>query len=156
MTQPTEYFLRLEIPIYDSVLCLAYSKILTRLQEAFPSFECTEEWAEIGEYERLEVFIAGGSVEKETGETMLRQLRTNQISHGPSFRFAIDAVDGPPRIEGSHNRWGITFKRASPFSEPDEASIRAFLNSMGVGEIKAWSHTEPNKSLNPTPDPPAA
>ena len=146
MTQPSEYILKLEIPIYESALCLAYSKITVLLREAFPGFESIEEWAEVAEYERLQSFIAAGSVEKDVGEGMLKQLRTKQISHGPTFRFSIEAADGLPRIEGSHYRWGITFKRSSPFSESDDSSIRAFLNSLEVGQVKSWDQSGPNEA----------
>ena len=137
MTSGSKYILRLDIPIYESELCLAYSKVSERLRKAFLGFESIEEWTELGEYERLQSAIAEGAISMDKGEEMLRQLRSKQISHGPSFRFSIEADDGAPRIEGSHNRWGITFQRAVPFSESDAALIHEFLSSFQVGQIKS-------------------
>ena len=133
------HVISLRIPIHDSLLCLSYSSIFVKLKENFPSIESVEKWTEKGEYKRLEDFVCSQDLDSERGETMLRQLRTKQISNGPSFRLSMDASDGDPNIDVSHFRWGITFRRSVPFSQTDTDSIRIFLTSIGVGTVESYT-----------------
>ncbi len=89
-----DFILRVGIPIFDSLVCFAASGLIAKLTDAFPDLAIEEEWCEIGEYSRLESFVENNPVDTEIGKTMLRQLRTKQVSHGPTFRFiAISKTD---------------------------------------------------------------
>lgn len=136
----TTHVISLRIPIYDSLLCLSYSAVLAKLEESFPSIQVEEEWTEVAEYKRLEEFVRSENLDSDRGEMMLRQLRSKQISHGPSFRLSMSAFDGDPKIEVSHFRWGITFRRTAPFSDTDADSIATFLTSIGIGTVESYTN----------------
>lgn len=129
----------LRIDIYDSVLCLAYSGTAERLIAAFPQTTFEDDWAEIAEYQTLEAFVRSKEMPGEQRETMLRQLRTKQISHGPTLRFSLQGPDDEKITRGSIFRWGITFRRNSEFTDEATVQLVQFLNSFGVGEVESYS-----------------
>lgn len=134
-----EFIIRVGIPIYDSLVCFAYSGLAVKLSEHFPEVAIEEEWLEMIEYSRLEDFLRSNQTDAEIGKTMLRQMRSKQISHGPTSRFGIPSSDGGLAISGTFNRWGVTFKRSSPFGEPDRMKILQFLSSLEHGTIEEYS-----------------
>lgn len=134
---------RLEIPIYDSLLCLAYSGAGEKLRDAFPAAVMGEDWFEIGEYNRLEEFLREREVNRETAETMLRQIRSKQLSHGPTLMFEIPATETCPSIQGSFNRWGFTFRSSQPLPPEMDAAISTFLHSFGIGTVESYVQEAP-------------
>lgn len=134
-----EFILRVGIPIYESLLCFAYSGLGEKLLEHFPEVVVEEEWFEIGEYSRLENFLQSEETDAEIRKTMLRQIRSKQIAHGPTLRFSMPSSDEGIPISGTFNRWGLTFMRPSQFAKHDRTRILEFLASLGHGTIEEYS-----------------
>lgn len=134
-----EFILRVSIPIYDSLVCFAYSTLGVKLTEYFPGLVVEKEWFEIGEYSRLEDYLENNQTDAEIRKTMLRQIRSKQIAVGPTLRFSMPSSDEGIPISGTFNRWGLTFKRPSQFAEHDRTRILEFLASLGHGTVEEYS-----------------
>ncbi len=139
---------RLTIPINDSVLCLACSGAADRLLEAFPDAEINGEWVEVTEYRHFVNFLRENATDGATAETMLRQLRSKHIAHGPTCRFRIPASEIRQEIRGSFNRWGFTFTSLQPFHPVVLSQIKAFLDSFGIGEFECYTEEGPDTATN--------
>jgi hypothetical protein len=137
---------RLSIPIYETVLCLAYFGAADRLMRAFPEAVFEDEWLEISEYQRLERFLVQSETDATIGSTMLRQLRSKQLSHGPTLAFHLPPSEGEPMIRGSFNRWGFTFASNEAFGEPLRVRIFAFLQSFTIGTVECYTVSDTDTS----------
>ena len=129
---------RLSIPIYETVLCLAYSGAADRLLQSFPEAVLEDEWLEIAEYQRLECFLEQSETDATIGSTMLRQLRSKQLSHGPTLAFRLATSEAAP-IRGTFNRWGFTFTSDEAFGETTRLRIVTFLRSFGIGTTECYT-----------------
>ncbi|WP_395751578.1 hypothetical protein [Prosthecobacter sp.] len=134
-----DFILRVGIPIYDSLVCFAYSGLGAKLTETFPELTIGEDWFEIGEYSRLEDFLEDQQICADQRKDMLRQLRGKQIAQGPTLQFSMPSSDQGIPTSGTFNRWGVTFKRSLPFTEHDRTRILQFLTSLGHGAVEEYA-----------------
>ncbi len=134
------HVIQLSIPIYESMLCLAYSGPCDRLLQEFPAAILDDDWSEIGEYQALVDHLQTSDVSEKNREKMKAQIRAKQICHGPTIRFRLPGDHGTSEITGAIFRWGITFRSGEPFSETMRTTIEAFLKSFTIGTVESYSH----------------
>lgn len=132
------HVIQLSIPMYDSVLCLAYWGACERLSEHFPEAVFAEEWSEVSEYQRLLEHLEQSNAPEETRRVMTAQMRTRHIKHGPTIDFKLPRREGRGEITGSLSRWQIAFHSETPFAEPMKAAIGAFLKTFAVGTVESY------------------
>ena len=115
----------------DSVLCFDPPKILSKLQQAFPSAEIdrtdlsTAEVAWVTEYTET-----NSDMPDERKEMMRKQIAGKQQRVGPAYRFKIS-----DSVSGYVNRYSIVFKTEAEFTDDDTHRIRSFMTSLGTGKI---------------------
>ena len=135
---------RLTLEIHDSLLCIGYSAAAERLVQTFPDAVIGEEWFETGEYQRLEAHLASSGTDTSIARTMLRQLRSRQLAHGPTLLFSHPASEGIPAFRGSFNRWGFTFTAQEALPEQLRTRMISFLESFGIGRVECFVDDSPS------------
>ncbi|TLD70523.1 hypothetical protein FEM03_12420 [Phragmitibacter flavus] len=128
----------MSIPIYETVLWLAYSGAADRLLQSFPEAVLEDEWLEVAEYQQLECLLEQSETDATIGSTMLRQLRSKQLSHGRTVAFRLATSEAAP-ICGTFNRWGFTFTSEEAFGEATRLRIVVFLQSFGIGTMECYT-----------------
>ena len=128
----------LHLEIYGAAYSLAYPAVSAAIVLEFPSVVFEEQWREVAEYDRLLDFLRtkDPQPEQRIADTMLAQMRSKQIAHGPTIGFRIPATEDTPEIDGRFHRWGIVFHSREPMPAILVGRIEALLSSFGIGTIE--------------------
>jgi hypothetical protein len=120
-------------------------KVIWRLKEHFPEANIdTTDWAQ-REVASLDLFLEGRSIDPETKQTMMRQIRGKSRRNGPVFRFNFADGHGAA-IEGYSSRYRVVFRSADDVEEACRQRITAFLRSLELGSVFVSAPVQPPDS----------